>query len=114
MKELAESYRGEEGGVRLVVSLNSTGEPGSQDTPRPVTSQYTPPDPKGIQACGEPVCSVTGQCPQYQAWACVRWELWPLIHFEPSMYLCGEEGIDAAWQPQVPFWAGWSCTSQDP
>lgn len=61
---LAESYRGEEGGVGP-----GTGESGSQDTPRSAKAQYTPTDPNDIQACGEPVCSVTGQCPQYQGWA---------------------------------------------
>lgn len=66
---LAESYRGEEGGVGLEVSLHGTGESGSQDTPCPAKAQYTPPDAKDIQACREPVCSVTGQYPQYQGLA---------------------------------------------
>ena len=43
---LAESYRVEEGGVELEVSLPGTGELGSQDTPRPAMAQYTPPDPR--------------------------------------------------------------------
>ena len=66
---LAESYRGEEGRGGLEVSLPGIGESGSQDTPRSAKAQYTPPDPNDIQACREPICSVTGRWPQYQGWA---------------------------------------------